>query len=76
MAIKKGICKNYGECDIADTKPLVIQEADSTNFVCEECGSPLTEYKESTGPNEDNKLKIILASIAGLAIVGGGGWAF
>lgn len=76
MAIKKGICKNYGECDIADTKPLVIQEADSTNFVCEECGSPLTEYKESTGPNGDNKLKIILASIAGLAIVGGGGAYF
>ncbi len=76
MAIKKGICKNYGECDIADTKPLVIQEADSTNFVCEECGSPLTEYKESTEPNGGNKLKIILASIAGLAIVGGGGAFF
>lgn len=76
MAIKKGICKNYGECDIADTKPPVIQEADSTNFVCEECKMPLTEYKESTGPNGGNKLKIILASIAGLAVVGGGGAYF
>lgn len=76
MAIKKGICKNYGECDIADTKPPVIQEADSTNFVCEECKMPLTEYKESTGPNGGNKLKIILASIAGLAIAGGGGAYF
>lgn len=76
MAIKKGICKNYGECDIADTKPPVIQEADSTNFVCEECKMPLTEYKESTGPNGGNKLKIILASIVGLAVVGGGGAYF
>ena len=72
MAIKKGICKNYGECDIADTKPPVVQEADSTNFVCEECGKPLTECKE--GPvTGGNKLKAILAAIAGLAVVGGGG---
>lgn len=72
MAIKKGICKNYGECDIADTKPPVLQEADSTNFVCEECGKPLTECKEGPRPG-NNKLKTILAAIAGLAVVGGGG---
>lgn len=72
MAIKKGICKNYGECDIADTKPPVVQEADSTNFVCEECGKPLTECSK-TPPPPTNLLKIILAAIAGLAVVGGGG---
>ncbi len=71
MAIKKGICKNYGECDIADTKPPVIQEADSTNFVCEECGKPLTECGKTPPPPPP--IKTILAAIAGLAVVGGGG---
>lgn len=70
MAIKKGICKNYGECDIADTKPPVVQEADSTNFVCEECGKPLTECGKTPPPPP---IKIILAAIAGLAVIGGGG---
>lgn len=71
MAIKKGICKNYGECDIADTKPPVIQVADSTNFVCEECGKPLTECGKTPPPPPP--IKTILAAIAGLAVVGGGG---
>ncbi|MBV8039140.1 Ig domain-containing protein [Bacteroides sp. AN502] len=71
MAIKKGICKNYGECDIADTKPPVVQEADSTNFVCEECGKPLTECGKTPPPPPP--IKTILAAIAGLAVVGGGG---
>ena len=75
MAIKKGICKNYGECDIADTKPPVVQEADSTNFVCEECGKPLTECSK-TPPPPPNLLKIILAAIASLAIIGGGAYYF
>ena len=39
MALVKGICKNFGECDLADNKE--IQEVDKTNFVCEECGKPL-----------------------------------
>ena len=40
MAIKKGVCKNYGECDLADERK--IQEVDSADFVCEECGRPLS----------------------------------
>lgn len=70
MAIKKGICKNFGGCDIADTKPPVIQEADSTEFVCKECGQALYEY---TGKDGGFWKKIALG-VAGAAILGGGGY--
>lgn len=72
MAIKKGVCKNYGECDLADEHK--IQEVDSADFVCEECGRPLSECeggnKKTTAPNP--KKKFLIAGIAGLAVIGGG----
>lgn len=74
MAIKKGICKNYGECDLADSKPPVIQEAESSNFVCEECGKELHEVsKTSHTPSPVGK---IIAIVAGVALLGGGGYYF
>lgn len=75
MAIKKGICKNYGECSLADERPAVVQEVDSANFVCEECGAQLSECEKSpVGPGGGNKtMKIVLASVAGLVVLGGGG---
>lgn len=76
MALKQGVCKNFGECDLADEHK--IQEVESTDFVCEECGKPLTEIqskkKKGNGtPNNMNKL--IIAGIAGLIVVGGGAFA-
>lgn len=72
MAIKKGVCKNYGECDLADERK--IQEVDSADFVCEECGRSLSECeggnKKTTAPNP--KKKFLIAGIAGLAVIGGG----
>lgn len=72
MAIKKGICKNFGECDLADERK--IQEVDSADFICEECGKPLFECesgkKKTTTPNP--KKKFLIAGIAGLAVIGGG----
>ena len=72
MAIKKGVCKNYGECDLADERK--IQEVDSADFVCEECGRPLSECeggnKKTTAPNP--KKKFLIAGIASLAVIGGG----
>lgn len=72
MAIKKGVCKNYGECDLADERK--IQEVDSADFVCEECGRPLSECeggnKKTTAPNP--KKKFLIAGIAGLAVISGG----
>lgn len=69
MALVKGICKNYGECDLADNKE--IQEVDKTNFVCEECGKPLHpleggkngSIKTTTGPN-----KVLIGIISAIAI--------
>lgn len=87
MALKKGICKNFGECSLADDK--IVQEVDSTNFVCEECGSSLYECDgknidrsnsntdsnttTSTG-NGGKTVKILLGCVAGLAVLGGGGY--
>lgn len=75
MAIKKGICKNYGECDIADSKNPVVQEADSSNFVCECCGAPLYECAK-TPPPSTSPLKKILIGVAGAAVLGGGAGYF
>lgn len=71
MAIKKGICKNFGECDLADERK--IQEVDSADFVCEECGKPLTECgsPKTKEPGKNKVVKIAIGSIAGLAVVGG-----
>ena len=49
MALVKGICKNFGECDLADSKE--VQEVDKTNFVCEECGKPLHPVEGSSKPS-------------------------
>jgi hypothetical protein len=43
MATKKGKCTNIDGCDKAYNNE--IQEVDSMNFVCEECGKPLEELK-------------------------------
>lgn len=44
MATKKGKCTNIDGCDKAFNNE--IQEVDSMNFVCEECGKPLEELNE------------------------------
>ena len=43
MAIKKGICKNFDNCSLADNNE--IQEVDSTEFKCQECGKDLHELE-------------------------------
>lgn len=72
MAKIKGICKNIDGCDLAADK--VIQEVDSFDFKCSECGKELY-------PLEDKKKKkkktgfpipaIIAAAVVLLAIIGG-----
>lgn len=73
MAIKKGICKNYGECDLADEHK--IQEVDSADFVCEECGRPLFEEGIKTTPPTSGLLKKILIGVGCAAVLGGGTYA-
>lgn len=80
MAKKQGICKNVDGCTLAADK--VIQEADSTQFVCEECGKPLYELspKKEGGKGARNKggnNKIVLyASIAAVVLALGAGGYF
>jgi len=72
MALVKGICKNFGECDLADSKE--IQEAEKSNFVCEECGKPLHPIDDCGGkkvtPGKNKKL--IAGAAAAIIILGGG----
>ena len=74
MALVKGICKNFGECDLADNKE--VQEVDKTNFVCEECGKPLHPLEGApktggSGPKPNGKLiAIIAAAVVVLAGIG------
>ena len=76
MSLVKGICKNFGECDLADNKE--VQEVDKTNFVCEECGKPLHPVDGGGGKGPDDptkrkkKLIVIIASI--LVILAGAGF--
>lgn len=65
MAKKKGICRNVDGCDLAADK--VVQEVESSNFVCEECGRPLHPLEE---PKKKTKLPLI-AGIAAVALIGG-----
>ena len=68
MALKKGLCHNYGECGLADSRE--IQEKDSTEFVCEECGKALQEVGgEKKGGKKANKRGLLLM-LAALLLIG------
>jgi len=59
MAKKKGICKNYDQCDLADNKE--IQEVEATEFICSECGKPLFELdKPDIKPKNGSKLWLLI----------------
>lgn len=74
MAIKKGICKNFDNCDLADNKE--IQEVDSTEFKCQECGKDLHELDEGAGkiPGGGGGInkKLIGIIVAAIVLIGGG----
>ena len=76
MALVKGICKNFGECDLADNKE--IQEVDKTNFVCEECGKPLHPVDggidRNKTPSSGLNMKLIGIIAAVLIVLAGAGW--
>lgn len=72
MALKKGICKNFENCPLADNEE--IQEVDSSEFICtyEQCGKPLHELPPKKPP--EPPLPIIIA--AAIILIGGGIWAY
>ncbi|MBR5092753.1 MAG: Ig-like domain-containing protein [Bacteroidales bacterium] len=69
MAIKKGICKNFDNCSLADNNE--IQEVDSTEFKCQECGKDLHELENVKVTPGKSKLPLIIA--AAVVVLGGGG---
>lgn len=77
MAEKKGICKNYVNCPLADEEK--VQIVDDINFVCTHCHQPLTpvdgdKEKKPMDPNKKRLLLLIIAVLAVLAALGVGGY--
>ena len=71
MAKIKGVCHNYDGCDKAAEK--IVQEAEKSNFVCEECGKPLYPIKKGPKPAGDGKrIATLFAIFGGAALVIGG----
>ncbi len=71
----KYICKNFGACGKADAKEE-IDVLPGTDAKCSECGATLYETGKVAGVAEAGaKPKwLIPAFVAGLALLGGGGW--
>jgi hypothetical protein len=78
MAKLKGICKNIDGCDLAADK--IEQEAEKSNFICSECGKPLTQVGKvggGKGPNGgDSNKKLLIIVIAIVIVIGGGAGAW
>lgn len=74
MPKKTGICINFGSCAKAKAKEQ--QEAEVTNFVCEECGKSLREVRSATTTGPNKKLIAIIAAVVLLICVGGAYFAF
>ncbi len=77
MAEKKGICKNYVNCPLADKEE--VQIVDDINFTCTHCHQPLTpvdgnKEKKPMDPNKKRLLLLIIAVLAVLAALGVGGY--
>ena len=72
MAKIKGVCHNYDGCDKAAEK--VVQEAEKSNFVCEECGKPLYPVKDGgkKTPGDGKRIATLIAIFGGAALVVGG----
>lgn len=71
----KYICKNFGACGKADAKEE-IDVMPGTDAKCQECGATLHEVgKVAPDMGGGGPAKwIIPAALAGIALVGGGGW--
>jgi hypothetical protein len=72
MALKKGICKNFENCTLADNNE--IQEVDSSEFRCTECGKELHEITDERHRHFPTKLIFII--VAAIILIGGGIWAY
>lgn len=69
MAKIKGICKNIDGCDLAADK--IVQEVDSFDFKCAECGKELSPIEEKKKKKSGLPMPLIIgvAAVALLAII-------
>ena len=78
MALKKGVCKNFSNCTLADKDE--IQEVDSSEFICKECGKPLDELSSGSGGSGSGRggygPRILTYIIIALILIGGGVGAY
>lgn len=70
----KGICRNKFDCDLAAKKE--IQEVDaSEEFVCKECGSPLSPVSAGRSggmtPQKKKKIKMLVILLIALLVIAG-----
>lgn len=73
--VRKGVCRNYGNCDKANTQEIIEIE-NGKPFECPECGEPLVAVGDTgDGPGGDDKIKkivkylIIAAVVVGIVVV-------
>lgn len=74
MALKKGVCKNFENCTLADNQE--IQEVDSSEYRCTECGKPLSEPDSKPPKHFPKWAKILIAVIVLAGLVTGGFFLF
>lgn len=74
MALKKGVCKNFENCTLADNQET--QEVDSSEFRCTECGKPLFELDSKPPKHFPKWAKILIAVIALAGLITGGFFLF
>lgn len=74
MALKKGVCKNFENCTLADNQE--IQEVESSEFRCTECGKPLSEPDSKPPKHFPQWAKIIVAVVALAGLITGGFFLF
>jgi len=66
MAMRKGKCKNFGECDNAD-KRVVLEVPEGADFICPICKRPLEKIETGTGGGGRNPLIAVAIVVAVLA---------
>lgn len=69
MSLKRGKCTNFGNCKKADTKEEILVSA-GMEFVCPECGSPLTEIG-GKGSSQFPTVAVVIVGIVLLLGLGG-----
>ena len=66
---RSGICSNFGNCSIADSRGTVEVTA-GMDFVCTECARPLL-LKDSNGKRASGRAGLIVAAIVILSLLAG-----